>query len=128
MQVQVLIVFIVALVFNALANILIKASSLGDVASKPEGVSGILQTVLNPIFIGGLASFGLALLGYRFVLGKGLKLSLAYPVFTSAGFIIVLIVSSFAFKERLSWSQWAGIVLILAGVWLCAANMFDAKS
>ncbi|TGK34449.1 cation transporter [Leptospira gomenensis] len=128
MQIQVLIVFIVALVFNALANILIKASSLGDAASNPEGVPGILRTILNPIFIGGLASFGLALLGYRFVLGKGLKLSLAYPVFTSAGFIIVLIVSSFAFKERLSWSQWAGIVLILAGVWLCAANMFDAKS
>ncbi|MBM9579019.1 cation transporter [Leptospira sp. 201903070] len=128
MQIQVLLVFIVALAFNALANILIKASSLGDEASKPEGIQGILQVVFNPIFIGGLASFGLALLGYRFVLGKGLKLSLAYPVFTSAGFIIVLIVSSFAFKERLTWTQWAGILLILAGVWLCAANMFEAKS
>ncbi|XDD51095.1 multidrug efflux SMR transporter [Leptospira sp. WS92.C1] len=128
MQIQVLIVFIIALAFNALANILIKASSMGDTTFKPEGVQGILQIILNPIFIGGLASFGFALLGYRFVLGKGLKLSLAYPVFTSAGFIIVLIVSSFAFKERLSWTQWAGIVLILAGVWLCAANMFEAKS
>ncbi|EMI61657.1 DMT family transporter [Leptospira noguchii] len=125
MQIQVLVVFIVALVFNALANILIKASSLKDVSEKPDG---ILQVILNPLFIGGLASFGFALLGYRFVLGKGLKLSLAYPVFTSAGFILVLIVSSIAFKERLTWPQWAGIALIIVGVWLCAANMFETKS
>ncbi|EQA60911.1 DMT family transporter [Leptospira alexanderi] len=128
MQIQVLIVFTVALAFNALANILIKASSLNDVSEKMVGLRAILQVVFNPIFIGGLASFGLALLGYRFVLGKGLKLSLAYPVFTSAGFIIVLIVSSIVFKERLTWPQWVGIVFILAGVWLCAANMFETKS
>ncbi|EKS01194.1 hypothetical protein LEP1GSC125_1129 [Leptospira mayottensis 200901122] len=128
MQIQVLIVFTVALAFNALANILIKASSLNDVSEKMVGLRAILQVVFNPIFIGGLVSFGLALLGYRFVLGKGLKLSLAYPVFTSAGFIIVLIVSSIVFKERLTWPQWVGIVLILAGVWLCAANMFETKS
>lgn len=124
MQIQVLVIFIIALVFNALANILIKASALKDLSEKPDGI----QVIFNPMFIGGLASFGLALLGYRFVLGKGLKLSLAYPVFTSAGFILVLIVSSIAFKERLTWSQWAGIVLILIGVWLCAANMFETKS
>ncbi|WP_061243081.1 DMT family transporter [Leptospira interrogans] len=128
MQIQVLVVFIIALVFNALANILIKASSLKDVSEKPDGIQGMLQVIFNPMFIGGLASFGLALLGYRFVLGKGLKLSLAYPVFTSAGFILVLIVSSIAFKERLTWSQWAGIILILVGVWLCAANIFETKS
>ncbi|EJP17913.1 DMT family transporter [Leptospira interrogans] len=128
MQIQVLVVFIIALVFNALANILIKASSLKDVSEKPDGIQGMLQVIFNPMFIGGLTSFGLALLGYRFVLGKGLKLSLAYPVFTSAGFILVLIVSSIAFKERLTWSQWAGIILILVGVWLCAANMFETKS
>lgn len=92
------------------------------------GLWDTIFTVLNPYFIGGLASFGLALLGYRYVLGKGLKLSLAYPVFTSSGFIIVLIASSLFFKERLNLTQWIGIAFILIGVWLTALQMFDVKS
>ena len=84
-----------------------------------------MQKLINPFFVGGLAFFGIALIGYRFVLGKGLKLSLAYPVFTSSGFIIVLIASAILFKERLSLTQWLGIAFIIIGVWLTAANMFE---
>lgn len=129
MQASIVIIFCIAVFFNALANILIKSSALGDSAAPPEqaGIMGLIQAFLNPIFIGGLACFGLALVGYRFVLGKGLKLSLAYPVFTSSGFILVLIVSAIFFKERLTWTQWAGIGMIMVGVWLTAAHMFDAN-
>lgn len=129
MQVSVIIIFCIAVFFNAMANVLIKSSSLGDAASPPEqsGLWGLIQAFLNPIFIGGLACFGLALVGYRFVLGKGLKLSLAYPVFTSSGFIVVLIISAIFFKERLTWIQWTGIGMIMVGVWLTAAHMFDVK-
>jgi multidrug transporter EmrE-like cation transporter len=128
-QSSIIIIFCIAVFFNALANILIKSSSLGDSAAPPEqaGIFGMIQAFMNPIFIGGLACFGLALLGYRFVLGKGLKLSLAYPVFTSSGFILVLIVSAIFFKERLTWTQWAGIGMIMVGVWLTAAHMFEVK-
>ncbi|TGN14307.1 DMT family transporter [Leptospira ilyithenensis] len=129
MQVQIILVFCIAVFFNALANILIKSSSLQD--AQGQGTSspvGIIWTILNPYFIAGLASFGLALLGYRFVLGKGLKLSLAYPVFTSSGFIIVLMASAFFFKERLNWTQWIGIAFIMIGVWLTALQMFDVES
>jgi multidrug transporter EmrE-like cation transporter len=130
MQVQIILIFCIAVFFNALANILIKSSSLGDSGVNPDttGFWGLVQNFLNPIFIGGLACFGLALVGYRYVLGKGLKLSLAYPVFTSSGFILVLIVSAFLFKERLTWIQWTGIGMILVGVWLTAMQMFDVNS
>ena len=121
MRFSVIFVFIIAVIFNATANILIKSSSLGDKNSQ----SGSIATLINPYFIAGLASFGFALLGYRFVLGKGLKLSLAYPVFTSSGFIIVLIASAVFFKERLSVLQWVGIGFIILGVWLTALNMFE---
>ncbi|WCL49151.1 DMT family transporter [Leptospira sp. GIMC2001] len=129
MSVQILIIFCIAVIFNALANILIKTSSLNDAVTPPEsqGLTGLIVYFLNPVFIGGLACFGLALVGYRFVLGKGLKLSLAYPVFTSSGFIIVLIASAIFFKERLTWSQWTGIAFIMIGVWLTALHMFDVK-
>ncbi|WP_039948268.1 SMR family transporter [Leptospira fainei] len=125
MKATVVIVFVVALFFNALANILIKASSLGDKTDMAPGIEGLIKSFLHPVFFTGIASFGIALLGYRWVLGKGLKLSLAYPVFTSAGFIVVLLASFFLFKERLNWSQWTGILLIIAGVWLTAGEMFD---
>ncbi|TGN18914.1 DMT family transporter [Leptospira idonii] len=129
MQVQILLVFCIAVFFNALANILMKTSSLHDSTNPVEAnATGIIATVFNPYFMAGLASFGLALLGYRFVLGKGLKLSLAYPVFTSSGFIIVLIASAIFFKERLNWTQWIGILFILIGVWLTALQMFDVES
>ncbi|MCZ8343691.1 MAG: SMR family transporter [Leptospira sp.] len=126
MQLQIVFVFCIAVIFNALANILIKTSSLRDSAQTEK--LGIIWTILNPYFIAGLASFGLALLGYRYVLGKGLKLSLAYPVFTSSGFIIVLIASAILFKERLNLTQWLGIGFILVGVWLTALQMFDVES
>ncbi len=106
-----------------------KTSSLQD-AEKPiqANATGILGTIFNPYFMLGLTAFGLALLGYRFVLGKGLKLSLAYPVFTSSGFIIVLVASAIFFKEKLNWTQWTGIAFILVGVWLTALQMFDVES
>ena len=125
MHAKVIMIFILAICFNALANILIKTSSLHD--KNEQGLESVIYSVFNPYFIGGLASFGLALVGYRFVLGKGLKLSLAYPVFTSSGFIIVLIASAIFFKERLSLYQWLGITLIIVGVWLTAAQMFDVE-
>lgn len=129
MQFQVILFFCIAVFFNALANILIKTSSMQDKQVLPgEGFWKLVFTVFNPYFIAGLASFGLALLGYRYVLGKGLKLSLAYPVFTSSGFIIVLIASSVFFKERLNFTQWLGISFILVGVWLTALQMFDVNS
>ncbi|MCZ8155423.1 MAG: SMR family transporter [Leptospira sp.] len=129
MQFQIILVFCIAVFFNALANILMKTSSLQD-AEKPiqANATGILGTIFNPYFMLGLTAFGLALLGYRFVLGKGLKLSLAYPVFTSSGFIIVLVASAIFFKEKLNWTQWTGIAFILVGVWLTALQMFDVES
>lgn len=120
MQLNIILIFSLAVFFNAFANILIKSSSIGD-----SGGMSLIQKLINPFFVGGLAFFGIALIGYRFVLGKGLKLSLAYPVFTSSGFIIVLIASAILFKERLSLTQWLGIAFIIIGVWLTAAHMFE---
>ncbi len=126
MQIKVLLIFSAGIIFNAMANILIKSSSFGDKDSleMDSKVQGLLTTLFNPLFISGLASFGIALIAYRYVLGQGLKLSLAYPVFTSTGFIIVLVASSFIFKEKLTSTQWVGICLIIAGVWLTASKMF----
>ena len=47
---------------------------------------------------------------------------MAYPVFTSVGFAIVILVSALMLKETVGWWQVVGFVLIIAGVWLVVAK------
>jgi multidrug transporter EmrE-like cation transporter len=128
MELKITIIFIIALSCNSLANILMKASALKtEYNPKWNIVPEPLLGYLNPFFLLGLFSFGLALIGYKMVLSK-LKLSIAYPIFTSAGFIFVLLASHFFFHEKLTNLQWIGIGLILVGVWLTAFGMMDEVS
>ncbi len=114
-------VLILAIVLNAVANILMKASSMNKEAA---GIEGLIRGVLlNPWFIGGLTSFGFALIAYRFVLGKGMKLSVAYPIMTTCGFAIVIFASRIFFHEELNTVQWIGIALLVAGIWLIASQV-----
>ena len=83
-----LIVFILAIVLNASANILIKASAY---RSGEMGAEDFIRQLFNPWLIAGLASFGLAFIAYRHVLSQSVPLSIAYPIMTSLGFIIVLV-------------------------------------
>ncbi|GIX42851.1 MAG: cation transporter [Leptospiraceae bacterium] len=112
-----ILMLIVAIVLNALANILIKASAI---YSNDETIIGLIT---NPWLISGLISFGLAFVFYRYVLSKGLPLSIAYPLMTTTGFAIVIIASRIFFNERLVLIQWLGIGFIVLGIWLIASKI-----
>jgi len=78
---------ILALVLNAIANILMKLGS---------GDGGLMVVVTDPRkFFGngyllfGIVTFVLALGFYTFALSK-IQLSIAYPIMTSMGFLIVV--------------------------------------
>jgi len=115
-----LIVLILAIVLNAVANILIKASAL---KKDDAGVEGLIKSViLNPWLIAGVTSFALALVAYRFVL-TNMKLSVAYPLMTTCGFAIVILASRYFFHENLNMIQWAGIGLLVLGIWMIASQM-----
>lgn len=115
-------IFIAAIVFNALANILIKLGmKSGGVVNFANLGSTLLNLLTNIYFLIGLLSFGLALVFYSFVLQK-VNLSIAYPIMTSMGFVLVILVSVFYLKESLSVFQMLGILFIAAGVWLVAAK------
>lgn len=124
MKSTVLFVFILAIVFNAAANILIKASTLKKAGEEvPQGLMGYITEMLNPLFITGIMSFGLALIAYRYVLGNGMKLSIGYPIMTTSGFAIVILASWVFFKESLHPIQWLGIGLLALGLWLVASRV-----
>lgn len=123
MKSESLIALVVGLSLNALANILLKVSALRlEAKAKELGEAvGALGQYLEPVFIAGALSFVLALVAYRRAL-QTVPLSIAYPIMTSCGYIIVLGASYFLLRESLSMKQMAGIALLIVGVWLTSSR------
>ena len=100
-----------ALVCNAVANIFIKLGS----EQFSNGLRVLFQhpwqMFSNGYFFAGLLFFALALVLYAQVLAK-MNLSIAYPIMTSLGFVIVVGFSVLALKEQLFWWQWLGSAMI----------------
>jgi len=108
-----------ALLFNALANILIKYSMSHGVRSflplqgsalKPVAVFMSWPYLLAVFF------FATNLVCYSMAL-RSLKLSLAYPLMVGLGYLVILAVQLVIFGEKLTSLQYLGVALILAGVW-----------
>ena len=111
-----------ALLLNAVANILMKLANVKNIlppdASMMDKLSGLY---LSWPFLAGLAAFGLNLLFYTQALNK-MSLSVAYPIMTGSGFVIIGLAGYFLFAEKLSFPILAGMTLILAGIILISRN------
>jgi len=114
------IIFILAITLNAVANILLKVG-----AERTKESSNIFELLLgmatNPVTILAVICFASGMAAYNYVLMKT-NLSVAYPIMTSVGYIIVLLASWLFLKETLTILQMGGILLIVAGVWMVAVN------
>lgn len=113
-----------ALLCNAAANLFVKYGMLRRVRLEEAkgGIEGastapwFLQ-FLDPFFLMGILCFGLNLVAYSMAL-KHFRLSLAYPLMVSGGYVIILLVGWFVFRERLTAMQFGGVGLILVGLWM----------
>ena len=112
------VVFVISIVLNAVANILMKMGALKPKESN-HIIDVILNMVLNPFILAGILCFALGLAAYNYVLIK-INLSVAYPINTSLGYILVVLVSWLILKETITPVQVAGIGVIIAGVWMVA--------
>ena len=114
------IIFIFAITLNAVANILLKVG-----AEKTKESNNIFELLLgmatNPVTLLAIFCFAAGMAAYNYVLMKS-NLSVAYPIMTSVGYIIVLLASWLFLKETLTIFQISGILLIVAGVWMVAVN------
>ncbi len=112
------VIFAVSIVLNALANILMKAGAL-----KPKESNQLFDVCINmatnPVIIAGIICFALGLAAYNYVLIK-INLSVAYPINTSLGFVLVVLVSWLFLKETITPLQIGGIGLIIVGVFMVA--------
>lgn len=112
------VVLSLAIVLNALANILMKVAMLKQ-EKTTDIITMVKQSLTNPVLFLGLISFALALVAYCFVLAK-INLSIAYPLMTSLGFLIVILVSWLFLGENITRIQIVGFTCIIAGVWMVA--------
>jgi len=107
-----------ALVLNAAANVLMKYSAAhARVAPETAGLAEKLAARFHPAFVVGLVLFAANVFAYQASL-RSLKLSLAYPIMVSGGYLLILVASWFLFQERLGLVQYFGVGLIVAGLWM----------
>ena len=123
------IALLVALVFNAGANVLMKLGMKTVAASgglMKEGPIGAMRAVVtSATLLTGLIFFVLNAAFYMYALqSKALKISLAYPIMVGGGFALICLAAYThpALAERLTWRQWMGVALVLAGIVFIASG------
>ena len=111
-----------ALTLNAVANLMMNFGVNRLKASLAGGESAIPAVATNWVLIVGLFFFALNVVLYTFAL-SGIRISVAYPIMVSGGFVIISIVAWRYLGEHLTVMQWAGVAMILLGVWLVAREI-----
>ena len=121
MSMRELAVLVIAIVFNAGANIMLKVGMKNSGSIAEHGISGMVMRALSSVYVwAGLAAFGIAFVFYSVVLSR-MDLSKAYPIMTSAGFAIVVVASWLMFQEVITWPKLVGIATIAVGIWIVSA-------
>lgn len=114
---------IIALTLNASANILMKIGAAKLPLKGEVTTIALAQSVAtNTHLIIGVVLFAINVIFYVLALSK-LNLSLAYPLMTSGGFLIITLFTFFYLKEPISPTHIAGLVLILLGIILVSSNI-----
>jgi multidrug transporter EmrE-like cation transporter len=83
-------------------------------------ISKVIPMFLNPWVFFGFVCFGLSSIFWLVVLSR-MQLSLVYPM-VSVAYVLVAILSWYFFKENLSLVRWAGIALIILGVYFISRS------
>ncbi|MBD3330255.1 EamA family transporter [Candidatus Peregrinibacteria bacterium] len=114
---------ILALVLNALANILIKIGALKmqNLSSLSKGEIAV-NLITNHFLIIGVLLFAMNVVFYFLALTK-INLSVAYPIMTSGGFLLITIFSVLYLRESLTLLQVMGIILIALGIFFIAYHL-----
>ena len=109
------IALVLALTLNAAANLMVKvgARRFGESGLTMEhGIGQLASSVLsNWVLILGLFCFAVNVVFYAYALSaEFMKVSVAYPIMVSGGFVIIAVVAWRYLGETLSPVQWAGVV------------------
>ncbi len=126
---QYMFALMVALVLNASANLLMK---IGMKSIQQSGgilrdgfVPAIKTVITSATLMAGLICFAVNALFYMYALqSKTLKISIAYPIMVGGGFALIAVIARLhpLLLERLTSWQMTGVLLVLVGIVVIAAN------
>lgn len=111
---------VLSLSLNASGNVIAKYA-MKEAPANANFSSLILFTVTNWKVLLSMACFSVAFGGYAMVLTK-MDLSLAYPIMTTGGFLIILVASFFLFSEHISVMRIIGFLIVIVGIWLISRS------
>lgn len=117
-------VVLIPIIAASAAQLLLKRGllTLGKLDFSLGNLLSLIPRILQNFWlVAGLILFGVSFLVYLFALSK-YQLNIVYPIFVSAGVIIVSLSSWFFFKETLTLLQILGIVFIIFGIFLLATK------
>jgi drug/metabolite transporter (DMT)-like permease len=103
----------ITVLLNGGAQLLLRQAALSGAA--PTDPASLIR---NPWFVGGIASYGVSVLTWLFVL-KRVPLSVAAP-FVALVYVAVPLASRFVFDDTIAPRMWVGMALIVLGVTLVA--------
>lgn len=115
---------LVALLFNAAANVLMKIGSRTEVPVPAEApLLAKTLAFMNVATVIGIVLFAANVLVYRKALDR-LDVSVAYPIMVSGGMVIVALAAALlpVLNERISMERIAGMVVAAVGVWIIARS------
>jgi len=99
----------------SMGQILFKKTAISMSAHEAQGLlEGVLKAITIPWLYFALITYGIATILWLYILQR-IPLSIAYP-FSALAIVIVPIFAMFLFGERLSFSYWVAIILIVSGV------------
>ncbi len=110
---------ILAVVLDTAVQISWKAAEM-NIPSSATAIETILGTLAQPLFIGAALIFVVQYVNWMHVL-KHVDLSFAQPI-TSLSNITILLFSATLLHEDVTLTRWAGVALILAGVWFISTT------
>lgn len=119
-----LILILISVTLSACAQVLFKLGVSPvpgqDVASSSSVVGAILNNLLRPGVLGGLALYGIGTILWLGALART-ELSQAYP-FVGLGFVLTTIFGYLFFNETLAPLRLLGTTLVILGVFLVAKS------
>ena len=107
----------------AFAQLLLKHGMMkvGRISSITSAPSMLLNALMSPIVIAGLAIFGISALSWLVVLSR-VNLSIAYPM-VSLGYVVTVFFSWLIFKESMTSITIMGCLAIALGVFLISRGI-----
>jgi drug/metabolite transporter (DMT)-like permease len=103
----------------SIGQILFKKTALSMSSLGALGlIDGVLKAIFIPWLYMALCVYGLATIFWLYLLQR-IPITIAYP-FSALAMIIVPILAIFIFGDKLSFSYWIGLFLIVSGITIIA--------